>query len=156
MTHRQILRQLAEAGRLRLQDFDDAALVHLLRDELVTVAGQTVTLTEKGRRRVAQKRRPPRSHKPLHPLTPLRQNYPVGRREQPSKRGHYAAEERSRREVAKWMDRHGPPPIDWSNPDPERKKELRELARLLSAPLRHDDGTEWTADDHSVAGFAPT
>ena len=45
MTHRQILRQLAEAGRLRLQDFDDAALVHLLRDELVTVAGQTVTLT---------------------------------------------------------------------------------------------------------------
>jgi hypothetical protein len=27
MTHRQILRQLAEAGRLRLQDFDDGALV---------------------------------------------------------------------------------------------------------------------------------
>ena len=61
MTHRQILRQLAEAGRLHLQGFDDAALVHLLRDELVTVAGQTVTLTEKGRRRVAPKRRPPRS-----------------------------------------------------------------------------------------------
>jgi hypothetical protein len=57
MTHRQILRQLAEAGRLHLQDFDDAALVHLLRDELVTVAGQTVTLTEKGRRRVAPKKR---------------------------------------------------------------------------------------------------
>ena len=56
MTHRQILRQLAEAGRLHLQDFDDAALVHLLRDELVTVAGQTVTLTEKGRRRVAPKK----------------------------------------------------------------------------------------------------
>ena len=56
MTHRQILRQLAEAGRLRLQDFDDGALVHLLRDELVTVAGQTVTLTEKGRRRVAPKK----------------------------------------------------------------------------------------------------
>jgi hypothetical protein len=55
MTHRQILRQLAEAGRL-LQDFDDGALVHLLRDELVTVAGQTVTLTEKGRRRVAPKK----------------------------------------------------------------------------------------------------
>jgi hypothetical protein len=48
MTQRQILRQLAEAGRLRLQDFDDAALAHLLRDELVTVAGQTVTLTDKG------------------------------------------------------------------------------------------------------------
>jgi hypothetical protein len=46
------------------------------------------------------------------------------------------------------MERHGPPPIDWSNPDPERQKELRELARLLSAPLRHDDGTEWTADDY--------
>ncbi len=42
MTQRQILRQLAEAGRLRLQDFDDAALAHLLRDELVT--GQTVRL----------------------------------------------------------------------------------------------------------------
>jgi hypothetical protein len=28
MTQRQILRQLAEAGRLRLQDFDDAALAH--------------------------------------------------------------------------------------------------------------------------------
>jgi hypothetical protein len=50
MTQRQLLRQLAEAGRLRLQDFDDAALAHLLRDELVTVAGQTVTLTDKGRR----------------------------------------------------------------------------------------------------------
>ena len=41
MTQRQLLRQLAEAGRLRLQDFDNAALAHLLRDELVTVAGQT-------------------------------------------------------------------------------------------------------------------
>jgi hypothetical protein len=148
MTHRQILRQLAEAGRLRLQDFDDATLVHLLRDELVTVAGQTVTLTDKGRRRVAPKKTTTKVAKPLHPLSPLRRNYPVGRREQPSKRGYYAAEERSRREVAEWMDRHGPPPIDWSNPDPERQKELRELARLLSAPLRHDDGTEWTADDH--------
>jgi hypothetical protein len=95
-----------------------------------------------------QKKTTTKVAKSLHPLTPLRRNYPVGRREQPSKRGYYAAEERSRREVAEWMDRHGPPPIDWSNPDPERQKELRELARLLSAPLRHDDGTEWTADDH--------
>jgi hypothetical protein len=47
MTQRQILRQLAEAGRLRLRDFDDAALVHLLRDELVTVTGQTVTPQER-------------------------------------------------------------------------------------------------------------
>ena len=133
MTQRQILRQLAEAGRLRLQDFDDAALAHLLRDELVTVAGQTVTLTDKGRRRVAPKKTTTKVAKPLHPLTPLRRNYPVGRREQPSKRGYYAAEERSRREVAAWMEHHGPPPIDWSNPDPERQKELRELARLLSA-----------------------
>lgn len=148
MTQRQLLRQLAEAGRLRLQDFDDAALAHLLRDELVTVAGQTVTLTDKGRRRVAPKKTTTKVAKPLHPLTPLRRNYPVGRREQPSKRGYYAAEERRRREVAEWMERHGPPPIDWSNPDPERQKELRELARLLSAPLRHDDGTEWTADDY--------
>ena len=148
MTHRQILRQLAEAGRLRLQDFDDAALAHLLRDELVTVAGQTVTLTDKGRRRVAPKKTTTKVAKPLHPLTPLRRNYPVGRREQPSKRGYYAAEERRRREVAEWMEHHGPPPIDWSNPDPKRQKELRELARLLSAPLRHDDGTEWTADDY--------
>ena len=99
MTHRQILRQLAEAGRLRLQDFDDAALAHLLRDELVTVAGQTVTLTDKGRRRVAPKKTTTKVAKPLHPLTPLRRNYPVGRREQPSKRGYYAAEERRRREV---------------------------------------------------------
>ena len=43
MTQRQILRQLAEVGRLRLQDFDEAALVQLLRDELVTVTGQTVS-----------------------------------------------------------------------------------------------------------------
>jgi len=148
MAQRQILRQLAEVGRLRLQDLDDAALVHLLRDELVTVAGQTVTLTDKGRRRVAPTKTTIKVAKPLHPLTPLRRNYPVGRREQPSKRGYYAAEERSRREVAEWMERHGPPPIDWSNPDPERQKELRELARLLSAPLRHDDGTEWAADDY--------
>jgi len=148
MAQRQILRQLAEVGRLRLQDLDDAALIHLLRDELVTVAGQTVTLTDKGRRRVAPTKTTIKVAKPLHPLTPLRRNYRVGRREQPSKRGYYAAEERSRREVAEWMERHGPPPIDWSNPDPERQKELRELARLLSAPLRHDDGTEWTADDY--------
>jgi hypothetical protein len=132
MTQGQILRQLAEAGRLRLQDFDDAALVHLLRDELVTVAGQTVTLTDKGRRRVAPKKTTTKVAKPLHPLTPLRRNYPVGRREQPNKSGYYAAEERSRREVAEWMERHGPPPIDRSNSDPERQKELRELARLLS------------------------
>src|SRR5215211_5388366 len=65
MTHRQILRQLAEAWRLHLQDFDDAALVHLLRDELVTVAGQTVTLTEKGRRRVAPKKTTTKGGKPL-------------------------------------------------------------------------------------------
>jgi hypothetical protein len=121
MTQGQILRQLAEAGRLRLQDFDDAALVHLLRDELVTVAGQTVTLTDKGRRRVAPKKTTTKVAKPLHPLTPLRRNYPVGRREQPNKSGYYAAEERSRREVAEWMERHGPPPIDRSNPDPERQ-----------------------------------
>lgn len=69
MTQRQILRQLAEAGRLRLQDFDDAALAHLLRDELVTVAGQTVTLTDKGRRRVAPKKTTTKVAKPLHPLT---------------------------------------------------------------------------------------
>jgi hypothetical protein len=148
MTQRQILRQLAEAGRLRLHDFDDAALAHLLRDELVTVAGQTVTLTDKGRRRVAPKKTTPKVAKPLHPLTQLRRNYLVGRREQPSKRGYYAAEERRRREVAEWMEDHGPPPIDWSNPDPKRQEELRELARLLSAPLRHEDGTEWTADDY--------
>lgn len=116
MTQRQLLRQLAEAGRLRLQEFDDAALAHLLRDELVTVAGQTVTLTDKGRRRVAPKKTTTKVAKPLHPLTPLRRNYPVGRREQPSKRGYYAAEERRRREVAEWMKHHGPPPIDWSNP----------------------------------------
>jgi hypothetical protein len=61
MTQRQILRQLAEAGRLRLQDFDDAALAHLLRDELVTVAGQTVTLTDKVAAVSPQRRPPPRS-----------------------------------------------------------------------------------------------
>jgi hypothetical protein len=148
MTQRQILRQLAEVGRLRLQDFDDAALVQLLRDELVTVTAQTVTLTDKGRRRVAPRKTTTKVAKPLHALTPLRRNYPVGRRGRPSKRGYYAAEERRRREVAEWMDRHGPPPIDWSNPDPERQEELRKPARLLSAPLRHDDGTEWTADDY--------
>jgi hypothetical protein len=85
MTQRQILRQLAEAGRLRLRDFDDAALVHLLRDELVTVTGQTVTLADKGRRRVAP-RKTTTVVKPLHPLTPLRRNYPAGRRGRPSKR----------------------------------------------------------------------
>lgn len=38
--------------------------------------------------------------------------------------------------------------IDWSTPDSERDERLRQLARLLSAPLRHDDGTEWTTDDY--------
>ena len=156
MTHRQILRQLAEAGRLRLQDFDDAALAHLLRDELVTVAGQTVTLTDKGRRRVAPKKTTTKVAKPLHPLTPPRRNYPVGRREQPSKRGYYAAEERSRREVAEWMDRHGPPPIDWSNLDPERQKEsgsLPDSCRRRSDTTMAPNGPQTTT---SVAAFAPT
>jgi len=45
MTQRQVLRQLAEAGQLQLQDFDAAGLTRLLRQELITVAGQTVTLT---------------------------------------------------------------------------------------------------------------
>lgn len=96
LTQRQLLRQLAEAGRLRLQDFDDAALLHLLRDELVTVTGQTVTLTDKGRRRVA-----------------------------PRKDDH--------------QGRQATAPADSA---------AAELARLLSAPPRHDDGTEWTADDY--------
>jgi hypothetical protein len=87
MTQRQVFRQLAEAVRLWLQDFDNAALVHLLRDELVSVAGQTVTLTDKGRRRVAPRKTTSKVAKPLHPLAPLRRNYPVGRRDQPSKRG---------------------------------------------------------------------
>jgi hypothetical protein len=43
MKQRQALRQLAEAGQLRLQDFDAAGLARLLRQELITVTGQTVT-----------------------------------------------------------------------------------------------------------------
>jgi hypothetical protein len=147
MTQRQVLRQLAEAGQLPLQDFDPAGLVRLLREELVTVVGQTVTLTEKGRRLAAPRKPPVPTSKPAHPLPPPRRNYPVGRHEQPSKRGYYAAKERSRRSVRAWMERN-PPLIDWSKPDPDRDERLRKLAQLLSAPLRHDDGTEWTADDY--------
>ena len=147
MTQRQVLRQLAEAGQLQLQDFDAAGLTRLLRKELITVAGQTVTLTDKGRRLAAPKKQPRRASKPPHPLRPPRRSYPIGRHEQPSKRGYYAAEERSRRSIRAWTKRH-PPLIDWSTPDPERDERLRKLARLLSEPRRHDDGTEWTADDH--------
>jgi hypothetical protein len=147
MTQRQVLRQLAEAGQLQLQDFDAAGLTRLLRQELITVAGQTVTLTDKGRRLAAPKKPPRRASKPPHPLRPPRRSYPIGRHEQPSKRGYYAAEERSRRSIRAWTKRH-PPLIDWSTPDPERDERLRKLARLLSEPRRHDDGTEWTADDH--------
>jgi hypothetical protein len=39
MSQRQVLRQLAEAGQLRLQDFDAAGLARLLRQELITVTG---------------------------------------------------------------------------------------------------------------------
>jgi hypothetical protein len=147
MTQRQVLRQLAEAGQLRLQDFDPAGLVGLLREELITVAGQTVTLTDKGRRLAAPKKPPVPPGKPPHPLPPARRNYPMGRREQPSKRGYYTAKERSHRSIRAWTERN-PPLIDWSKPDPDRDERLRKLAQLLSAPLRHDDGTEWTADDH--------
>ena len=147
MTQRQVLRQLAEAGQLRLQDFDPAGLVGLLREELITVAGQTVTLTDKGRRLAAPKKPPVPPGKPPHPLPPARRNYPMGRREQPSKRGYYTAKERSHRSIRAWTERN-PPLIDWSKPDPDRDERLRKLAQLLSAPLRHNDGTEWTADDH--------
>jgi hypothetical protein len=64
MTQRQVLRQLAEAGQLQLQDFDAAGLTRLLRQELITVAGQTVTLTDKGRRLAAPKKPPRRASKP--------------------------------------------------------------------------------------------
>jgi hypothetical protein len=147
MSQRQVLRQLAEAGQLRLQDFDAAGLARLLRQELITVTGQTVTLTDKGRRLAAPRTPPVRAGKPPHPLRPPRRNLPIGRREQPSKRGYYVAEERSRRSVREWTERN-PPLIDWSKPDPERDERLRKLARLLSAPLHHDDGTEWTVDDY--------
>lgn len=150
MTQRSVLRQLAEAGKLRLQDFDDAALVRLLREELVTVDGQTVTLSDKGRRAVAPKKQETRASTPAHPLAPMRRTYPLGRREQPSKRGYYIAEERSRQQAAAWLKRNPPPPFDWSNPDPENQERLKRLRRILSAPLRHDDGTEWTVDDHFV------
>jgi hypothetical protein len=148
MTRRQILRQLAEAGQLRLRDFDDAALARLLRDELITVTGQTVILTDRGRRLAAPKRPPVSASRPPHPLPPPRRSHPIGRSEQPSKRGYYAAQERGRRQTQKWLERNPPPPIDWSTPDPEHKERLRQLARLLFAPLRHNDGTEWTADDY--------
>jgi hypothetical protein len=68
MKQRQVLRQLAEAGQLRLQDFDAAGLVRLLREELITVTGQTVTLTDKGRRLAAPKKPTVQAGKPLHPL----------------------------------------------------------------------------------------
>jgi glycine/D-amino acid oxidase-like deaminating enzyme len=135
MTQRQILCQLAEAGGFGSKTSTTLPWSTCCATNLSPWLVKTVTLTDKGRRRVAPKKTTIKVAKPLHPLTSLRRNYPVGRREQPSKRGYYAAEERSRREVAEWMERHGPPPIDWSNPDPERQKELRELARLLSAPL---------------------
>jgi hypothetical protein len=86
MSQRQVLRQLAEAGQLRLQDFDAAGLARLLRQELITVTGQTVTLTDKGRRLAAPRTPPVRAGKPPHPLRPPRRNLPIGRREQPSKR----------------------------------------------------------------------
>jgi hypothetical protein len=76
MTQRQVLRQLAEAGQLQLQDFDAAGLTRLLRQELITVAGQTVTLTDKGRRLAAPKKPPRRASKPPHPLRPPRRSYP--------------------------------------------------------------------------------
>jgi hypothetical protein len=147
MSQGQVLRQLAEAGQLRLQDFDAAGLARLLRQELITVTGQTVTLTDKGRRLAAPRTPPVPAGKPPHPLRPPRRNLPIGRREQPSKRGYYIAEERSRRSVRERTERN-PPLIDWSMPDPERDERLRKLARLLSAPLHHDDGTEWTVDDY--------
>jgi hypothetical protein len=148
VTQRRVLRQLVEAGQLRLRDFDDATLSRLLRDELITVAGQSVTLTAKGRRLAAPKEPADRAGRPSHPLSPPRRSYPLGRNEQPSKRGYYTAQERSRRETSEWMKRHQGPPIDWSKPNPEREKANQELARLLSAPLRRDDGSESTADDY--------
>ena len=147
MTQRQVLRQLAEAGQLRLQDFEAAGLARLLRQELITVAGQTVTLTDKGRRLASPKQPAARAGRSPRPLRPPRRTYPMGRSEQPSKRGYYTAEEQSRRSVQEWTERN-PPMIDWSTPDSERDERLRQLARLLSAPLRHDDGTEWTTDDY--------
>ena len=64
MSQRQVLRQLTEAGQLQLQDFDAAGLARLLRQELITVAGQTVILTDKGRHLAAPKNqlREPASH----------------------------------------------------------------------------------------------
>jgi hypothetical protein len=148
MKQRQVLRQLAEAGQLRLQDFDAAGLVRLLRQEMITVTGQTVTLTDKGRRLAAPKKPTVRAGKPPHPLPPPRRSRPIGRSTQPSKRGYYAAQERSRQQTSKWLEGNPLPPIDWPTPDPERDERFRQLARLLSAPLRYDDGTEWTADDY--------
>jgi hypothetical protein len=89
-----------------------------------------------------------RASKPPHPLPPPQRSRPLGASAQPSKHGYYAAQERSRRQTCEWLERHPPPPIDWSTPDPERDERFRQLARLLSEPRRHDDGTEWTADDY--------
>jgi hypothetical protein len=123
MTHRQILRQLAEAG-------------------------QTMTLTDKGRHRVAPKRTTTKVAKPLHPLTPLRRNYPVGT----ARAAEQARLLRRRRTTpARGRGMNGAPRTATNRlvqPGSRAPEELRELARLLSAPLRHDDGTEWTADDY--------
>ena len=89
-----------------------------------------------------------RAGKPPHPLPPPRRSRPIGRSTQPSKRDYYAAQERSRQQTSKWLEGNPLPPIDWPTPDPERDERFRQLARLLSAPLRYDDGTEWTADDY--------
>jgi hypothetical protein len=118
MKQRQVLRQLAEAGQLRLQDFDAAGLARLLRQELITVTGQTVTLTAKGHRLAAPRKSTVRAGKPPHPLPPPQRSRPIGASARPSKRGYYAAQERSRRQTQEWLARHPPPPIDWSTPTP--------------------------------------